>query len=85
VSDIHDDRPLRFVLRQGALYESEVGGLVYWAAYARLEQDRDHWRQRAEASGNYVCDKECEPTKVTFSNGRVVRVAGDGYLEIERE
>ena len=36
------------------------------------------------ASGNYVADREIEPRKVTFANGRVVRVVGEGYLVVER-
>lgn len=37
------------------------------------------------ASGNYVADREIEPREVTFANGRIVRVVGDGYLVVERK
>lgn len=38
----------------------------------------------AAKSGNYVADRDVEPRHVTFANGRVVRVVGDGYLVVER-
>ena len=40
--------------------------------------------KEAAISGNYVADRECEPRSVTFTNGRIVRVVGEGYLEVER-
>jgi len=35
-------------------------------------------------SGNYVANKEIEPTEIKFANGRVVRAIG-GYLEVSIE
>lgn len=35
-------------------------------------------------SGNYVADKEVEPTRIEFANGRIVRAVG-GYLVVERK
>lgn len=56
-----------------------------------LSRQNDSYLERAlaaeralGASGNYVADTEIEPREVTFANGRVVRVVGDGYLVVER-
>lgn len=35
-------------------------------------------------AGNYVADREIAPREVRFTDGRTVRVVGDGYLEVER-
>ena len=43
------------------------------------------WRimyERRDTSGNYVANKEINPTKVTFANGRVVRIK-KGALIVE--
>ena len=60
----------------------EIGTLLTTIAaqserIAALEKD-------AARAGNYVCDREVEPHMVTFNDGRVVCVVGDGYLEIEK-
>ena len=34
-------------------------------------------------SGNYVADREVNPTSVTFDNGRRVFLNGDGFLDVE--
>jgi hypothetical protein len=58
--------------------DKEIAALS--AENARLAKD-------VATSGNYVCDKEVCPTSVTFTNGRIVRVAhcadNGYYLEIE--
>jgi len=37
----------------------------------------DRAAARLRASGNYVANKEVEPTKVTFANGRTVKIEGN--------
>lgn len=49
----------------------------------KLRAELDAAKVDADTSGNYVADRETEPRMVTFSNRRIVRVVGDGYLEIE--
>lgn len=52
--------------------------------HAEHKAELSRLRGELSEAGNYVCDKECMPTSVTFTDGRIVRVVGDGYLEIER-
>lgn len=42
----------------------------------------DRYSAKLKASGNYVANKEVNPTKVTFANGRVVRIV-KGALVVE--
>ena len=39
-------------------------------------------RRNFATSGNYVADREASPTKVTFTNGRIVRIV-KGALVVE--
>lgn len=39
---------------------------------------------RMAAGSNYVANKEINPTRIEFANGRVVSVVGDGYLEVSK-
>lgn len=49
---------------------------------ARFTQLMTTMMKRGRASGNYVANKETNPTKVTFDNGRVVRIV-KGALVVE--
>jgi hypothetical protein len=48
-----------------------------------LRADNERLRAELAASGNYVADREANPMSVQFANGRIVRVVGEGYLEVE--
>ena len=69
-----------------ALDECEAGG----DRITMLERHVDNRERQAEArgaerataiSGNYVANVDCEPTSVTFANGRTVSAVG-GYLSV---
>lgn len=55
-----------------------IGGLL---ADCRTALSADTGPKEAE-SGNYVADKEIEPTEVWFANGRHVKIV-DGHLVID--
>jgi hypothetical protein len=41
------------------------------------------WKRRTP-SVNYIADDETHPTRVTFSDGRVVSIKSGGYLDVSR-
>lgn len=49
---------------------------------AGLKKQAQAWEKKLAQSTNYVANKEVSPTKVTFSNGRVVRIK-NGALVVE--
>lgn len=53
------------------------------ADYDTLLSDYKRVCVERNAAKNYVADKEAAPTRIEFSNGRVV-VAVGGYLEVEK-
>jgi len=46
---------------------------------ALLSGEQDSWA----GSGNYVADREINPTSVTFANGRRVFLNSEGFLDVE--
>lgn len=65
----------------GATNDKELRALVNYidtliAQYKRVCVERDEAK-------NYVADKEVEPTRIEFANGRVV-VAVGGHLDVEK-
>lgn len=43
------------------------------------------WEAAKGVSSNYVADHELYPQKITFANGRVVKMKGTGHLFVTRE
>lgn len=58
---------------------------VYAQLGAAIGQFIREFDRQLAASANYTADREIDPREVTFANGRVVRVVGDGYLVVERK
>lgn len=52
---------------------------------AAMQEEINRLEGALAASGNYVADHAVYPQRITFANGRVVKMVGQGHLFVGKE